>query len=176
MSIAQKEAGPWYREPWLWFILSPLIVVVLVSSVTVTLALKYADDTVIDNYYKEGRMINQSLGQDQRARQWGLSADVNWQAAAQQLTVSLDSGQIPMPASLSLWLDHPFDETQDVFLVLERHGENQFSATLASLDSIWYVTLTPEQDRAERSAAPWRLRTEVNFIQHPNVTLTPPVQ
>lgn len=174
MSTAQKLERPWYREPWLWFVLTPLIVVVAVSSVTVTLAVMYADDTVIDNYYKEGRMINQSLEQDTRAQQWGLSADMSWQADGHELTVALHSDMIPMPASLSLWLDHPFDEKQDAFLVLERRGDNQFYGSLAAFDNLWYVTLAPEQNRAERRAAPWRLRTEVNFAERTNVTLAPP--
>lgn len=174
MTISQSVARPWYKEPWLWFVLTPLIVVVAVSTVTVTLAVMYADDTVIDNYYKEGRAINQSLEQDKRARQWGLTADMNWKAGGQRLTVNLHSDVIPMPASLALWLDHPFDEKQDAFLVLERSGDSQFYATLPAFDNLWYVTLAPEQDRGSRSAAPWRLRTEVDFARRTSAKLAPP--
>ena len=48
----EQDEGPWYKQPWAWFVLTPLITVVLVSSVTVTIAVKYADERVIDNYYK----------------------------------------------------------------------------------------------------------------------------
>ncbi|WP_339614772.1 FixH family protein [uncultured Gilvimarinus sp.] len=174
-TAAQKLERPWYKEPWLWFVLTPLIVVVVVSMVTVTLAVKYADDTVIDNYYKEGRMINQSLEQDKRAKLWGLTADMSWQAEGRELTVVLHSDAIPMPASLSLWLDHPFDEKQDAFMVLQRSGKNQFHGTLPAFDNLWYVTLAPEQTRDARRAAPWRLRTEVNFAERTDVKLAPPV-
>ncbi|WP_052481002.1 FixH family protein [Gilvimarinus agarilyticus] len=174
MTIDTNVPRPWQKEPWFWFVMTPLIVVVLVSSVTVTLAVKYADDTVIDNYYKEGRMINQSLEQDKRALQWGLTADMNWQAESGQLVVALHSELIPMPASLSLWLDHPFDERQDKFLILERSGDSHFTAPLAAHDTLWYATLAPEQAESERRAAPWRLRTEVNFTERAAISLAPP--
>jgi hypothetical protein len=45
-----EDLKPWYRQFWAWFILSPLITVVIVSSITVTLAVKNADDRVVDNY------------------------------------------------------------------------------------------------------------------------------
>jgi|SRR5690554_1846191 len=173
MSTAQKIERPWYKEPWLWFVLAPLITVVTVSTFTVTLALKYADDTVIDNYYKEGRAINQSLEQDKRALQWGLSATLNWDSSEHLLVVTLHSDVIPMPERLSLWLDHPFDEKQDGFWLLQRRGNNQFYGTLKALDNLWYVTLTPALERAERSEAPWRLRTEVNLGQDTDVNLAP---
>ena len=173
MTTETNASRPWQKEPWFWFVMAPLIVVVLVSSVTVTLAVKFADDTVIDNYYKEGRMINQSLEQDKRALQWGLTADMSWRAESDELVVALHSDTIPMPASLSVWLDHPFDERQDIFLVLERRDDSHFSAPLVAQDTKWYVTLAPEQAEAERSAAPWRLRTEVNFTERAAIKLAP---
>jgi hypothetical protein len=141
---------------------------------TVTLALNYADDTVIDNYYKEGRMINQSLEQDERAQRWELTAELSWHAKAREIKVALHSDAIPMPASLSLWLDHPLDEAKDAYLVLQRRGDNLFYGTLPASNNLWYVTLAPEQARAERRAAPWRLRTEVNFSKRTHATLVPP--
>ena len=71
--LNDKDDGPWYKQFWAWFILTPLIVVVLVWIPFLTIVVKNADDTVIDNYYKEGRMINQRADQDRRAQTLGLA-------------------------------------------------------------------------------------------------------
>ena len=164
---------PWYREPWLWFVLTPLIVVVAVSSVTVTLAVLFADDTVIDNYYKEGRMINQSLEQDARAKLWGVSAELNFSAAKTQVTLTTST---PMPEALSLWLDHPFEADRDQYVVLESNTNGQYSATFTLPQGDWYLTLTPRETRGDRSAAPWRLRREIQSADGPGFSLLPQVQ
>ena len=58
----EQDVKPFYRKFWFWFVFTPLIVVVCVSLTMVTVAFRHADDVVIDNYYKEGRMINQTMG------------------------------------------------------------------------------------------------------------------
>ncbi|MBU2886896.1 FixH family protein [Gilvimarinus agarilyticus] len=174
MSNDVKEGQPWYKEPWAWFVLTPLIVVVIVTLSFVTVAVKMADDTVIDNYYKEGRMINQSLAQDKRAANWQLSVDIVWQSNNEQLQLVLHSPMIPHPEALVLWLDHPVDETQDLSVTATKTGANQYTASVPNSDQHWYLTLVPvgEQNRNE---APWRLKGEMNFTRDQRWTFSPSV-
>lgn len=69
---------PWYRQFWFWFVFGPLIIIVFVCAFLVSTALRNADDVIIDNYYKEGRMINQTLEQDKQAKLLGLSAELRF--------------------------------------------------------------------------------------------------
>ncbi len=57
-SVPENSPRPWYREFWLWFILAPLITVVVVSTITVTLAVSGADEVVDGPYIKKGRMLH----------------------------------------------------------------------------------------------------------------------
>lgn len=173
--MQNRSANPWYREPWAWFVLTPLIVVVIVSLSFVTVAVRHADDTVIDNYYKQGRMINQSLEQDKRAANWQLQADVSWDSAAGKVLVELVSPMIPAPEALTLWLDHPFEESMDARLTLEKIAPTLYSAASLNLEHQWYVTLVPGRSDASRTDSPWRLRGEISFDDRQQWTLSPAV-
>lgn len=96
MSVLQKDTKddatdeslkPWYRQFWFWFVFSPLIYIMIMCSVTVTIALKGADDVIIDNYYKEGRMINQTLEQDKQAAALGLGGELRFDRTTGEISL-----------------------------------------------------------------------------------------
>ncbi|MCP8897882.1 FixH family protein [Gilvimarinus xylanilyticus] len=174
MQAQQRPPNPWYREPWAWFVLTPLIIVVIVSLSFVTVAVKHADDTVVDNYYKQGRMINQSLEQDKRAANWELAAHLHWGQGNDKLEVELESPVIPAPSVMTLWLGHPFDETQDVRLTLEPQKSGIYTASLPALKNMWYATLVPGEADSGRTDSPWRLRGEIYFDRRDAINLVPP--
>lgn len=174
MQAQERRSNPWYREPWAWFVLTPLIVVVIVSLSFVTVAVKHADDTVVDNYYKQGRMINQSLEQDKRAANWELAAYLQWGRGSNTLKVQLESPVIPAPSVMTLWLGHPFDETQDVRLTLKAREPGVYSAALPALKNMWYATLVPGGADSGRTDSPWRLRGEIYFDRRDSIDLVPP--
>ncbi|UTF60048.1 FixH family protein [Gilvimarinus sp. DA14] len=173
--MQDRSANPWYREPWAWFVLTPLIVVVIVSLSFVTVAVRHADDTVIDNYYKQGRMINQSLEQDKRAANWQLQAELQWRGAKSEVNVELSSPVIPAPEELTLWLDHPFEESLDTRLTLQKVSDTSYRAQSPNLTHQWYVTLVPGRSDSGRTDSPWRLRGEINFDHREQWTLSPTV-
>ena len=114
----QVQNKPWYRQFWAWFILSPLIVVVIVSSITVTLAVKGADDRVLDDYYKEGRMINMRLDQDLLAQSLSVRADLQFDQELKELTLQLDLKEAELPSQLLLELSHPAKADLDQSLII----------------------------------------------------------
>ena len=65
---------PWYRQFWPWFLIALPGTVVIASLYTLFLANRYADDLVIDDYYKEGLAINQELSRQKEAESLGLRA------------------------------------------------------------------------------------------------------
>lgn len=161
----QGQSGPYYREPGFWLVMAPLIAVFFVVTALLTAAYSGRDHEVIDNYYKQGRLINQTFEQDAQARALGLEAAVSFDADAGQVEVSVTSaiGE-SLPGQLLLVMDHPVNENFDQHLVLRRVGAERYRADLdVTLEHHWYLTLYPELDLAERRFAPWRLRGMIAF-------------
>ena len=159
-------AKPWYKEFWAWFILTPLIVVVIVSSIFVTLAVRYGDDRVLDNYYKEGRMINMRLDEDLLAQELQLSAHLFFDQELSELVVRLYPETMDMPESLSIYLGHPVEADFDQNLRLRRVAVNQFHTELPPkiFKDRWYLRIKPLEVESEVSdKQSWRLRSEINF-------------
>jgi hypothetical protein len=162
---------PWYREFWAWFIFSPLIVVVLVSSVTVTIAVRNADDRVIDNYYKEGRMINMRIEEDLLAQSLQVQATLVFDQRLHELSAELSLPRGDLPETLTLELSHPVRADFDQVITLVRVAANQYHAELPSLPAShrWYLRVLPAK---ENPASPlWRLRGEIDFATGPSVLL-----
>ncbi len=190
--INEGDNKPWYRQFWAWFILSPLIVVFIVSSITITLAVKYGQDRVLDNYYKEGRLINMRLEQDLLAITLGINAQLNFDTAGDDLVLSLTTNTPILPDYLSLELSHPAHAERDHKLLLTRTAANQYNAELSAeeLASRWYLRLSPVESpeifnstgvfhevtddvEVATNDTLWRLRGEIDFAETHIVTLQP---
>src|SRR5690554_3068128 len=66
----------WYRQFWPWFLISIPFASVILGSIMLYVAIVGRDTIVVDNYYKEGRAINQELSKDQFAEEIGVGAEV----------------------------------------------------------------------------------------------------
>jgi hypothetical protein len=178
--LVAENAKPWYREFWFWFVFSPLIYIIIMCSITVTIALKGADDVIIDNYYKEGRMINQALEQDQRARDLGLLADLRFDRTSGDVMISLTSAvgdTASLPDTILLMMGHPVKEEKDQIIHLKAIAPGQYRGTLATEPQYsWYLTLYPIGDIALRKQAPWTLSGEIDFRISDKTGLAPRVK
>jgi hypothetical protein len=189
-----EDLKPWYRQFWAWFILSPLIAVVVVSSITVTIAVINADDRVVDNYYKEGRAINMRLDQDLLAISLGITARLKFDTLSGDLVLLLNTTAEALPNFLLLELSHPAHSERDHKLLLTRIAGNQYNTELSNnlLNSRWYLRLLPvenleDSDRAnileqtksvvtqtlDNTKQVWRLRGEIDFAKVQTVFLQP---
>lgn len=189
MSVSQHEltsdateeiAKPWYREFWFWFVFSPLIYIIIMCSITVTIALKGADDVIIDNYYKEGRMINQALEQDRRALELGMSGDLSFDRTTGEILLTIANPPTDvalMPAELLLMMGHPVKAAKDQLIAMTAIAPGKYRGELISEpDYSWYLTLYPINDLALRKEAPWTLSGEINFRVAEKTLLAPRVQ
>lgn len=173
MTDSSHDIAPWYRQPWFWFVMSPLIVVVVVSLSFVTVSIFLADDRVVDNYYKQGRTINQSFEQEARARALGLSADLRFDQVSGEVLLSL-SGEGTLPTRLYLNIDHPVSAEQDQHLILQRVSEGEYRGDLEMpLTHRRYLTLLPEHDVEQLRSAEWLLRGEIQLDHNNQITLVP---
>jgi len=167
--LNDKDDGPWYKQFWAWFILTPLIVVVLVWIPFLTIVVKNADDTVIDNYYKEGRMINQRADQDRRAQALGLAGELflDLDVGDILLTLSTTAADYELPAEIKLHLDHPVEADNDLSISLYETMPGRYQAELEHrIQNRWYIRLLPPIDNAEEvgSSHPARKETLVGEV------------
>jgi hypothetical protein len=167
----QHEDSPkvWYKEFWAWFVLAPLIFVIMVSIYTVSLAVRYADDRVIDNYYKHGRTINNRMDEDLVAASMQLEAELVFEQSISELAITLRSNESAFPDTIELEFSHPSDQSLDHTVALRHIAKGRYQAELEqTLNYRWYLRLRPlvEGDKT------WRLRGEIDFLQQTAVTLS----
>ena len=110
------STNPWYKQPWLWFILSVPIASVILSSIMVSVAVIGKDSLVSDNYYKDGMGINQTIEQDKLAVQLNIIPVVTIQDTT--VTVKIQSEAMTTQAFLTLKLLHPTVSEKDLTIRL----------------------------------------------------------
>lgn len=164
---------PWYRQFWFWYLMTPLFVVVIVVSILISVAYKNADDVVIDNYYKEGRMINQVMVQHRRAAELNLTGALAFDRATGDVTLDMPAGA-ELPDTLLLLLDHPFEADLDQTVILNRLADQRYAGQLdKTIDHMWYLTLIPELDKNQRKNADWVLSGQIRFTEGDFIVLQP---
>jgi len=169
---------PWYRQFWPWFLIALPATVVVACFFMLYLAIRYSDDLVSDNYYRDGLAINLQLNQDVRATELALSARLNFDGgsddAIEVLALELTSGleTFAMPAVLQLYLLHPTDASADHVVTLMAAGDGRYRGQLPALPGLRvYLRLIPvaptegasEQEHLQSAA--WRLAGEIDFTQ-----------
>ncbi|MEL7400293.1 MAG: FixH family protein, partial [Pseudomonadota bacterium] len=133
---------------------------------------KQADDVVIDNYYKKGRMINQRIEEDRVAKEAELGADLRFDMMSAEVLLELSATDASvLPETVMLHLDHPVEADFDTQIVLHNIAPGRYRADLDKpLAHRWYVRLMPKVN-AENAGKFWRLVGEMNFADRDYVKL-----
>lgn len=143
-------ATPWYREPFVWLLISLPLAAVVGGFVTLALAIHSDDGLVVDDYYRKGREINRVLARDDAALRLELASDLEFDPERQLVRARLSGApSLEAPARLHLRLLHATRGGFDRELDLERTADGSYHALLPSLPpGRWHVQL---------EAADWRL-------------------
>lgn len=174
MPKTNEADQPWYRQFWFWFLMTPLMVVIVVVLTFVGVSLFYADDLVVDSYYKEGRTINQSFEQEARAHAMELKAELNFDQITGEVLLSLHANE-DLPPQLLLAIDHPVSADFDERILLREVNPGYYRGDLTRpLEYRWYLTLLPELDPTLRRQADWLLRGEMDFARGDTTELKAP--
>ena len=183
--LNDRDDGPWYKQFWAWFVLAPLIIIMIVWIPFMTIVVKQADDTVIDNYYKEGRMINQKVDQDRQARELGLSGELflDLDVGDIILTITTTDAEYLLPEELELHLDHPVEADNDLLITLQKSAPGRYQAELQQrIYNRWYVRVLPPVENAEEegsthpdkslaiAAEVWRITGEMDLSKGTRLT------
>jgi hypothetical protein len=164
MTTEQLDSGPWYRYFWPWFIVVLLGSTVVAGITTVFIAVTGADSLVTDDYYREGKAINQSIALDHEAALREALARVR---VDDRLSVTLEIlGELP--TALELELSHVTQAGLDRRLHLSRTADGRYAAQEPLPEGRFYATLRP----AGRGAL-WQLRGRVDLPTDRDFVLEP---
>ncbi|CAN5376832.1 FixH family protein [soil metagenome] len=152
----QVKPKPWYAQVWPWLLMLGPVAVIVAGGFTTWLAFSRQDAMVVDDYYKQGKAINQDLRRDRVATALGLSANVRYDAAAGKLDGRLTSFGLPVKGKIRIHLAHATMPEKDRKLDAQPDGQGAFSVGLPMLERArWQIMLESEQ-RDWRLTGVWK--------------------
>ncbi|MBU3724894.1 MAG: FixH family protein [Burkholderiaceae bacterium] len=141
---------PWYRHGWVWFLIAIPGSAIIAGSITIWIAITTADSLVADDYYKEGRAINQRLEKDMAAADRGIALEASIRSLAsgsQRIEVAFAAkpGVAP-PEFIRLRLSHPTLNQMDILATLVKSGDRRYSSDVPGIAAgRWYAQLEDDQ-------------------------------
>ena len=160
----ENTVSPWYKQPWLWFLLIFPGAAIIWCATMITVSLNLDSSMVTDDYSKEGRGIAMDVARDKKAEALGLEANLSFEEGSANLAMEANQGALESPY-LVLNLYHPTLTERDQTIQFRPTGEGQYTATLNQpIDGRWYLDLRgPDND--------WRLKGEASLPQSTPLTL-----
>ncbi|MCV6590883.1 MAG: FixH family protein [Marinobacterium sp.] len=160
MSKHTNEAiAPWYRQPWLWFILTPLIAVFIYGTAYLILSIVTHDGIVKEDHYKIARGYHRDSSKLEAAQKLGLSGELTVDNLTGDLVLKLSSSSDKSWDSLTLELVHPTHQQYDQNITLKPLASSRiYRGNLpAPIKGKRYITLS--SGNAEDI---WQLRAEIS--------------
>jgi uncharacterized protein len=155
--VNQEDIEPWYRQFWPWFLMALPASAVVASLVTVFIAVTHQDNLVVDDYYKQGLAINQSLQQQQTAKLLGLSANAIYDQVSDKITLIISANSPIDDPILKLTLAHATLAVRDQVIFVKRESANKYVAKLKNFRTgKWHLILAPEDEH-------WQLKADVTL-------------
>jgi len=176
-SKSQIDGRPGVREPWFWIIISPLLLVLVACTITISIAVINADDVVVGNYYKQGLAVNEGFSLANNGRNLGLFGTMYFDKKDLSVLVELSSSknqysstasrQLVFPRFLNLALSHPAKKNRDKTVELNLQPSGMYLGFVdEALVDRWYWKLNPPQNIQEQ----WQLSGELSFASDANKT------
>jgi len=143
----------WFKQFWPWFLIILPLSAVIAGISTVIIATNHKPDMVVDDYYAQGKAINNDLTLIKNARTNNISASVT--QSDNELIISLTGVQDK--SSIHLFLYHSTLAERDMSQLLTADGRGQYRfQSEQSLAGKWQVRIEPFDNS-------WRLQKWVSL-------------
>jgi len=163
MNDNTEDDQPWYKQWMVWMVIAPPLTAVIAGIITINIAIESDDGLVVDDYYKQGLGINQTLQRDHLARKMNIEADLFVETKQIKLRFNNELKQ----TDLTLHFIHPTQSQRDVRVVMNYFSDNAYQAELpGQLSGNWNLLLEP----ADKS---WRVSGRINFQKQSSSRLIP---
>jgi hypothetical protein len=166
MATVNKPVSPWYRQGWPWFLIALPGAAVIAGAVTLWLAVASSDGLVVDDYYKQGLAIQQTMARSRRAADLGMEAQVRLQAGRVDIDLTASQGEVP--GRVRVIFSHPTRIGLDQTLELEG-TQGRFSGGLMDLTSGRWDIQIEDEPRT------WRLNGAANLPTETDIRIVPAI-
>ncbi|MES2934104.1 MAG: FixH family protein [Pseudomonadota bacterium] len=146
---------PWYAQRWPWLLMAGPVAVIVAGSFTTWLAFSRPDALVVDDYYTQGKTINQDLRRDKAANTLNLASTLRYDPASAILSGTLRSFDAPLPGKIRLHLVHSTQPAKDIVAPVEVDAEGKFALALPMLEKARWQVLIENEQRQWRLNGAW---------------------
>ncbi len=142
---------PWFRHRWPWLLMMGPAWVLAAGSVAAYLAFSRPDAMVVDDYYSQGKAINQDLRRERVAHARAIAVELRLDPAGRRLLAAVTADGRPLAGVVHVLLVHPTQPAKDVKLDLLAAADGSAVAPVGVLEATrWGV-------QVEGAARDWRL-------------------
>ena len=165
MTVLDKSVPPWYRQSWPWFLIALPATAVIAGMITLWLAVSTNDGLVVDDYYKQGLAIQQTMARSRRAADMGLRAQLRIQANAFEVHLT-STVAANIPDQVRITFSHPTRSGLDQSMILEG-TQGRFAGSHGDLIAgRWDIQIEDELHT-------WRLTGAANLPMETEVLIEP---
>ncbi|ANQ84514.1 hypothetical protein dqs_1467 [Azoarcus olearius] len=165
-SVTQKKAAPWYRQGWPWFLIAIPATAIVAGVITLILAIRSWDGLVVDDYYREGKAFVQTIERTERAKQLGLSAQLNISTDRVLIVLSSSVPSVTLPGTVRLTVSHPTKGGLDQEMVVTGR-DGVFEVKISPLATGRWLFQIEDEPRAWRMNGAAYLPTETEIRINP---------
>jgi hypothetical protein len=146
--MSDESAGlPWYRYFWPWFMVALLVTSFAGGMMTLRIAFSQRDSLVSEHWYADGERINRRLALEANAARRAIRAELRIDELTGEVRADLEGAGVTAERELTLRLEHPTRESDDLSVSLRRSGSGAFYGNVnARLAGSWYAQLAPASD------------------------------
>lgn len=130
----------WFKQFWPWFLIGLPMVAVIGSVNLLFTAMDNKPHMVVDDYYAEGKAINNDFALINKAKELNIHASV--QQTEKQLLISLQGVADKSSISFSLYHSTLAERDISVMLTADANGDYQFQSD-QDLTGKWKLRLEP---------------------------------
>ena len=168
MPMTREDAGPWYQEPWPWLLMAGPAAVIVAGFATLWIAVASNDGLIVNDYYKQGLAINQTLQRDTLAAQRGYQAVARMSSGDNRISVQLAAAPgVPLPDMLHLRMVHPTRSGRDGLVLLRQDKPGSYDGVVPARAAGRRILMLEDTQSA------WRLTGEVVLPLHEPAILKP---
>jgi len=143
--------APWYRHRWPWLLMLGPAWVLAGGSAAGYLAFSRPDAMVVDDYYSQGKAINQDLRRERVAQARAIAVELRLDRRGRRLLARVTAGGQPLAGLLHVQLLHPTQPDKDLRFDVPTGPDGAAALPAGALEATrWGV-------QVEGAARDWRL-------------------
>ena len=147
--------APWYAQRWPWLLMLGPAIVLAGGARLGYLAVRHQDAMVVDDYYKQGKAINQDLRRDRVAAAMRLAFDARYDPARGVVAGSIASGGAGLGMPFRIHLAHATLPAKDMIVAVQPDAAGNYSVPLPLLEGGRWRVIVEGRARDWRLAGTW---------------------